>query len=72
MACHTHTHTHIAGGLMPNVTFRLHKRSAAQGNVASLLAMGDAYFYGSGVELDWRRASAIYYEVGPWVWHEMI
>jgi len=31
--------------------------------VASLLAMGDAYFYGSGVELDWGRASAIYYEV---------
>ncbi|KAF5835282.1 hypothetical protein DUNSADRAFT_7607 [Dunaliella salina] len=59
-----------AGGLMPNVTFRLHKRSAAQGNVASLLAMGDAYFYGSGVELDWRRASAIYYEVGgAWVQH---
>jgi len=48
---------------MPNVTFRLHKRSAAQGNVASLLAMGDAHFYGNGVERDWGRAAAIYYEV---------
>jgi TPR repeat protein len=56
---------------MPNVTFKLHKRSAAQGNVASLLAMGDAYFYGSGVELDSRRAASIYYEVSGSTPHTM-
>ena len=52
-----------AGGHAVAVTYRLHKRSAGQGNVASLLAMGDAYFYGQGVEQHWGRAAAIYYEV---------
>lgn len=41
----------------------LYQRSAAQGNVASLLALGDAHFYGKGTDQDWSRASAIYYEV---------
>mmetsp|Transcript_12326 Transcript_12326/g.26616 ORF Transcript_12326/g.26616 Transcript_12326/m.26616 type:complete len:777 (-) Transcript_12326:145-2475(-) len=51
-----------AGGLLPNVTFSLEKRSADQGNVASLLRMGDAYLYGEGVEQDWIRSAAVYYE----------
>ncbi len=55
---------HITGGEVRNVTFQLFQRSAAQGNIASLLAMGDAYFYGRGVHQDWQKASAIYYEVG--------
>lgn len=46
-----------------NATFGLLQRSAEQGNVASLLSMADAYFYGDGVEQDWGRAAAIYYEV---------
>ncbi len=44
------------------VKFGLHRRSAEQGNMASLLLMGDSFFYGDGVSQDWARASAIYYE----------
>lgn len=40
----------------------LSKRSAQQGNVQSLINMGDAYFYGAGVEQDWVRSAAIYYD----------
>lgn len=36
--------------------------ACAQGNVASLLALGDAYFYGRGVPRDATRSAAIYYE----------
>ncbi|KAL6764024.1 hypothetical protein V8C86DRAFT_2480771 [Haematococcus lacustris] len=51
-----------AEGQAANVTFQLLKRSAEMGNVASLLAMADAYFHGDGVNQDWARSSAIYYE----------
>lgn len=34
--------------------------------MASLMMMGDAYFYGDGVPQDWGRAAAIYYEVRGW------
>lgn len=37
------------------VAMGLHRRSAEQGNVQSLLNLGDAYYYGSGVERDWVR-----------------
>ncbi len=55
-----------AGGLRPNVTFGLYRRSADQGNVASLLAIGDAYLAGEGVRQDWVRSAAVYYEVRLW------
>jgi TPR repeat protein len=45
------------------VTFELFQRSAELGNVASLLSMADAYYYGQGIPQDWARAAAIYYEV---------
>jgi SEL1 protein len=44
----------------------LYRHSADQGNVASLLALGDAYLAGEGVEQDWVRSAAVYYEVGAW------
>lgn len=44
------------------LSFSLYRQSAAQGNVASLLSLGDAYFYGRGVEQDWVRSAAVYYE----------
>lgn len=51
-----------AGPHAAAVATTLFKRSAEQGNVMSLLQLGDCYYYGSGVEQDWVRASAIYYE----------
>lgn len=51
-----------AGHQAASVATALFKRSAEQGNVMSLLQLGDCYYYGSGVEQDWVRASAIYYE----------
>eukprot|EP00878_Enallax_costatus_P015396 GHUV01016127.1.p1 GENE.GHUV01016127.1~~GHUV01016127.1.p1 ORF type:complete len:751 (+),score=236.62 GHUV01016127.1:451-2703(+) len=53
----THAGPHAA-----TVATTLFKRSAEQGNVMSLLQLGDCYYYGNGVEQDWVRASAIYYE----------
>lgn len=50
------------GGLRPNVTFSLIRHSAEQGNVASLLMMADAYLQGDGVEQDWVRSAAVYYD----------
>ncbi|PNW85669.1 hypothetical protein CHLRE_03g197400v5 [Chlamydomonas reinhardtii] len=44
------------------LAFSLYKQSAAQSNVHSLLCMGDSYFYGRGVEQDWVRSAALYYE----------
>jgi SEL1 protein len=41
---------------------QLYRRSAEQGNVISLLQLGDRYYYGMGVDQDWVRAAAIYYE----------
>ena len=41
---------------------QLYRRSAEQGNVVSLLQLGDRYYYGMGVDQDWVRAAAIYYE----------
>ncbi|KAF6264686.1 hypothetical protein COO60DRAFT_1634287 [Scenedesmus sp. NREL 46B-D3] len=51
-----------AGHQAASVATALFKRSAEQGNVMSLLQLGDCYYYGNGVEQDWVRASAIYYE----------
>lgn len=44
------------------VATTLLRRSAEQGNVMSLMQLGDCYYYGAGVEQDWVRAAAIYYE----------
>lgn len=44
------------------VAFNLYRRSAEQGNVQSLLVLGDSYYYGNGVAQDWVRAAAVYYE----------
>lgn len=52
----------FAGPHAATVATTLFKRSAEQGNVMSLLQLGDCYYYGNGVEQDWVRASAIYYE----------
>jgi TPR repeat protein len=35
------------------VAMSLHRRSAEQGNVQSLLNLGDGYYYGTGVAQDW-------------------
>eukprot|EP00879_Flechtneria_rotunda_P018269 GHRR01019166.1.p1 GENE.GHRR01019166.1~~GHRR01019166.1.p1 ORF type:complete len:833 (+),score=340.80 GHRR01019166.1:350-2848(+) len=51
-----------AGPHAAAVATTLFKRSAEQGNVMSLLQLGDCYYYGNGVEQDWVRAAAIYYE----------
>ncbi len=51
-----------AGPASSALSFSLYRQSAAQGNVASLLSLGDAYFYGRGVEQDWVRSAAVYYE----------
>ena len=66
---HNVTRTH-AGGLRPNVTFGLIRRSADQGNIASLLLMADAYLDGDGTAQDWVRSASVYYDalqVGGWV-----
>ncbi|KAG1672527.1 hypothetical protein FOA52_002836 [Chlamydomonas sp. UWO 241] len=52
----------LTRGLTPNVTFALLRRSSEQANVQSSLMVADAYMYGEGVEQDWVRASAVYYE----------
>lgn len=52
-----------ADGRVRNVTFALYQRSAELGNVVSLIAMADAFYYADGVEQDWARSAAIYYEV---------
>ncbi|GAX75411.1 hypothetical protein CEUSTIGMA_g2855.t1 [Chlamydomonas eustigma] len=52
----------IAGGMRANVTFTLTQRSADQGNVASLLLMADSYLQGEGVDQDWTRSAAVYYD----------
>ncbi len=44
------------------MTFSLIRRSAEQGNVASLLMMADSYLYGAGVEQDWVRSASVYYD----------
>jgi SEL1 protein len=51
-----------AGPRAAAVAAALFRRSAEQGNVASLLQLGDAYYHGRGVPRDWVRAAAIYYE----------
>ena len=37
----------------------LYKWSAEQENTNSLLAVGDIFYYGRGIEKDWKRSSAI-------------
>eukprot|EP00798_Chlamydomonas_sp_ICE-L_P011120 gene11120-18744_t len=51
-----------AGGYLNNFTFQHTMRSAEQGNIHSLMRLGDAFLYGDGVQQDWVRSSAIYYE----------
>lgn len=51
-----------SGPLAAAVATTLYRRSAEQGNVVSLLQLGDCYYYGGGVEQDWVRSAAIYYE----------
>lgn len=51
-----------SGPLAAAVATAMYRRSAEQGNVMSLLQLGDCYYYGAGVEQDWVRASAIFYE----------
>lgn len=42
--------------------FKLYKLSAEQGNVNSLLRLGDVHYHGKGVARDLTRAAAIYYD----------
>lgn len=51
-----------SGPLAAAVATTMYRRSAEQGNVVSLLQLGDCYYYGGGVEQDWVRSAAIYYE----------
>lgn len=44
------------------MTFSLIRHSAEQGNVASLLMLADSYLQGDGVEQDWVRSAAVYYD----------
>ncbi|GFR40754.1 hypothetical protein Agub_g1365, partial [Astrephomene gubernaculifera] len=53
---------YASGPHAAELAFSLYRQSAAQGNVHSLLALGDAHFYGRGVGQDWVRAAALYYE----------
>ena len=39
---------------------RAHQRASQQGNVVSMLAIGDGYYYGRGVERDWPMAFRVY------------
>jgi hypothetical protein len=39
---------------------RAHQRASQQGNVASMLAIGDAYYYGRGLVRDWPMAFQVY------------
>jgi len=39
---------------------RAHQRASQQGNVASMLAIGDAYYYGRGLPRDWPTAFKVY------------
>ena len=41
-------------------TIRAHQRAAQQGNIDSLLAIGDAHYYGRGVARDWPQAFQVY------------
>ena len=52
----------LPSGLRPRVTFDLYQASALQGNVQSLLTTADAFMSGEGVEQDWERSAAIYYQ----------
>jgi len=48
------------------VAMSLHRRSAEQGNVQSLLLLGDGYYYGSGVGQDWVSCGwALDWWLGP-------
>lgn len=38
----------------------LYKWSAEQENTNSLLAVGDIFFYGRGIQKDWNRSSGVY------------
>jgi hypothetical protein len=39
---------------------RAHQRASQQGSVASMLAIGDAYYYGRGLMRDWPMAFQVY------------
>lgn len=39
---------------------RAHQRASQQGNVDSILAIGDAFYYGRGVSRDWPTAFQVY------------
>lgn len=39
---------------------RSHQRASQQGNVDSILAVGDAFYYGKGVARDWPKAFQAY------------
>lgn len=49
-------------GHRAKVTFDLYRASALQGSVQSLLTTAEAYMSGEGVERDWSRSAAIYYQ----------
>ncbi|CAD7697687.1 unnamed protein product [Ostreobium quekettii] len=42
------------------LALELYKSSAEQDNKEALLSIGDIYYYGRGVEKDWRQAAAVY------------
>lgn len=42
----------------------LHQRAAEQGNVAALIRLGDAHWFGKGAPVDWNVAVAAYAEAG--------
>mmetsp|Transcript_16053 Transcript_16053/g.40851 ORF Transcript_16053/g.40851 Transcript_16053/m.40851 type:complete len:748 (+) Transcript_16053:59-2302(+) len=39
---------------------RMRQRAATQGNLAAMMAVGDAFYYGRGVTRDWAQAVAVY------------
>lgn len=43
-----------------HLALKMYKWSAEQENTNSLLAVGDVFYYGRGIEKDWTRSSGIY------------
>lgn len=46
--------------LAASARIRAHQRAAQQGNMLSMLALGDAYYYSRGLSRDWSMAFKVY------------
>lgn len=57
-------HTALLAGSQPSLPaaakIRAHQRASQQGNLGAMLAIGDAYYYGRGLNRDWSRAFKVY------------